>query len=158
MDRKKFDKESVVPMTCLRPQTMLDEVDKMFNRLRFGIEDFWFPSMAVGGARVPMIDVKDEGDHYLVEAEVPGMTRENVDIELGEDSLEIKAKKEEEKEENVEGYIRKERGSLSFYRRLPLPEDANKDLIEAKMEDGILKISIPKVDKPEDKKRKVEIK
>ncbi|MGD0056393.1 MAG: Hsp20/alpha crystallin family protein [Methanomassiliicoccales archaeon] len=158
MDPKKQDEKDVVPMICLNPQTMLGEMNGMFDRLRFGIEDFWFPSISVSGARVPMVDVKDEDNHYLVEAEVPGMTKENVEIELGEDSLEIKAKKEEEKEETAEGYICKERGSLSFYRRLPLPEDANRDLIEAKMEDGILKISIPKVNKPEDKKRKVDIK
>ncbi|MDD1768696.1 MAG: Hsp20/alpha crystallin family protein [Methanomassiliicoccales archaeon] len=158
MDQKKHEDESVVPMVCLSPQNMLAEMDKMFDRLRFGIEDFWFPSIAVGGARVPMVDVRDAGNHYLVEAEIPGMTRENVEIELGEDSLDIKAKKEEEREETAEGYIRKERGSLSFYRRLPLPENVNRDLIEAKMEDGILRISIPKADKPEDEKRKVEIK
>jgi HSP20 family protein len=158
MDKKKRDEKSVVPRVYLSPLTMLDEMDRVFDRIRFGIEDFWSPSMEVKGARVPMVDIMDEGDHYIVEAEVPGMHKENVEIELDEDSLEIKARKEEEKEEKAEGYIRKERGSMSFYRRLPLPDDANRDLVEAKMEDGILRISIPKTDKPEDKKRKVEIK
>ncbi|MDD1767312.1 MAG: Hsp20/alpha crystallin family protein [Methanomassiliicoccales archaeon] len=156
MDRKKRDYESL-PTIRLNTRIMMDEMDRMFDRLRFGIEDFWWPSPFVRGTRVPRVDMKEEDNSYLVEAEVPGMTRENVEIELGTDSIDIKAKKEEEKEEKAEGYIRRERGSLSFYRRLPLPEDADRDLIEAKMEDGILKISIPKTQKPEDKKKKVEI-
>lgn len=157
MDRKKRDYEGL-PTVRLNTRIMMDEMDRMFDRLRFGIEDFWWPSPFVRGPRVPRVDMKEEDNSYLVEAEVPGMTKENVEIELGTNSIDIKAKKEEEKEEKAEGYIRRERGSLSFYRRLPLPEDADRDLIEAKMEDGILKISIPKTQKPEDRKKKVEIK
>lgn len=158
MDTNKCEEVRIVPSVFRSPFAMLDDLDRMFDHLGVGFEGLWVPSIAVGGIRVPMVDLKDEGDHYVVEAEIPGIAKENVEIELGDDSIEISAKKEEQGEERGEGYIRKERGTLSFYRRLPLPENVNKNEIEAKLIDGILKISIPKAEKPKDEKKKVEIK
>jgi HSP20 family protein len=158
MDRNKREEVRIAPREFRDPFAMLDDLDRTFDHPGVGFEGLWVPSIAIGGIRVPMVDLKDEGDHYLVEAEIPGIPRENVEIELGDDSIEIGAKKEEQGEERGEGCIRKERRTLSFYRRLPLPEDVNKNEVEARLTDGILKISIPKAEKPKEEKKKVDIK
>jgi HSP20 family protein len=158
MNRNKREEVRIVPTVFRSPFAMLDDLDRMFNHSGVGFEGLWVPSIAIGRIRVPMVDLKDEGDHYVVEAEIPGIERENVEIELGDDSIEISAKKDEQREERGEGYIRKERGTFSFYRRLPLPENVSKKEVEARLTDGILKILIPKAEKPKEEKKKVEIK
>jgi len=72
--------------------------------------------------------------------------------------LEISAKREEREEEQKEGYIRRERGFVSYSRRLVLPEDADQDSVDAKLEEGVLKVQIMKKAGEADKKKKVEVK
>ncbi len=154
---KKRKEERIAPLGYWGPMSVFDEMDRMFEEMRKGLRPGWYPFPGRGERRVPVTDVKDLGDRYVIESELPGMTKDEVQIELYRDSIEIRAKKEEEKEEKGEGYVRSERGYLSFYRRLPLPEDTDAEKIEARMEDGVLKVTIPKTLKIEEKK-KVEIK
>ena len=78
------------------------------------------------------MDLKDEGDRYVLQADLPGMKKENVSIEISDEYLEISGDREESKEESGEGYVWKERGSTRFFRRLPLPDDADPDEVKAK--------------------------
>jgi HSP20 family protein len=71
--------------------------------------------------------------------------------------LEIAAAKESSKEEEHEGYLRKERGSMQYRRRLALPDNVNADAIEAKLNDGVLELMLPKVKVEEPAKKKVDI-
>lgn len=158
-----MNKKKESTSTGIRPYSwssfgLLDEMDRLFDDLRFGFGGPWLTPFAPTRTRVPAVDIKDEGTGYVVEAEVPGVAKEDVEIEIGEDAIEIRAKKEEEKEEKGEGYIRKERGSLRFYRRLPLPDDVDREKVEAKMENGVLRISLPKAERADVTKKKVEIK
>jgi HSP20 family protein len=106
--------------------------------------------------RVPAVDVREEEDQYVVNAELPGMTKEDVSIEVGDGVLEITAKKEQEREEKGEGYLRRERGAMCFHRRLTLPEDVDPQTIEAKLAEGVLEVRLPKVEKGSARK-KVEV-
>ncbi len=96
---------------------------------------------------------------YVIHADLPGIEKANVTLEVYDDSLLIKAESKEEKEEKGEGYIRRERGYRSFYRNVRLPDDAliNED-VDAKLEKGVLEIHVKR--QPGEKKapRKVEIK
>ena len=118
-----------------------------------------WPSMLTSPPRFPAVDVKEEGDHYVVMADLPGITKDEVNVLVGDGVLDISAKRQQESEEEKEGYVRKERGYYSFHRRLALPEDADEEGVDAKLEDGVLKLSIPKTKKEEkETKKKVEVK
>ena len=79
---------------------------------------------------------------------IPGYNKEDVTIEIKDDILEISAKKDETKEEGKE-YIRKERFVASCSRRIAIPENVDVDAIKAKLENGVLRLTLPKVEPEE---------
>jgi HSP20 family protein len=130
----------------------LDELNEEFDY------PLW-PSMLTSPPQFPAIDVKEEDNQYLVIADLPGLSKEEVNVMVGDGILDISAKRQQETEEEKEGYVRKERGYYSFHRRLALPEDADEEGVDAKLEDGVLKLSIAKKKKEEkESKKKVEVK
>jgi HSP20 family protein len=140
------------------PVNLIREMERMFGEATKGIDySMWPPALSVG-PRFPAVDVKDEGDHYLVEVDLPGLSKEDVEVMVGEGVLDITAKREESKEESDEGYIRRERGFVSFHRRLSLPDDATEEKLEAKLEDGVLKVQVQKTKEGTEKRKKVEVK
>jgi len=105
---------------------------------------------------VPKIDVSETDDAILVHAELPGLKKDDVKIELKDGALEIKGeKKMETKEGDDKKFTRIERVYGSFYRRISVPREVEPNKVNAKFENGLLEIQIPK---PEDKKaRQVQI-
>jgi HSP20 family protein len=110
---------------------------------------------AVGGWRAPAVDVKEADNEVKVTAELPGINKEDIKIDVRDRNVEIKAETKEEKKEEKEGYIYKERRQESFYRRLDLPANVDADKTKATYKDGILTLSLPKTEKV--KKTKIEI-
>ncbi|HUV24404.1 MAG TPA: Hsp20/alpha crystallin family protein [Methanomassiliicoccales archaeon] len=158
MVRKRESEKDLVPGDYWTPMSPFDEMEKVFDDFRMGVKDFWLPSISTTGPRVPAIDIKETAEGFVVTAELPGMRKEDVEIEIVKGNLKISAMKEEVKEERKKGYLRRERGYLSFQRHLPLPENSNLDGIEAKLVDGLLQINIPKKEKSDEKRRTVEVK
>lgn len=114
--------------------------DRFFNRFYDSFKDSFkemTPAMA--------IDLKDEGDHYLLEADMPGFAKEDIKLSFKDNVLSISASKNEEKtEENKEtNYMMKERYASSIMRQLIL-RSVREEEIEANMENGVLKITLPK--------------
>jgi len=134
------------------PMSLFEDLEKLL-----GHDMFVFPGAMEKEFRVPAIDLKEEESRYVLTAELPGLTKEDVSIEVGDGVLEISASKESSKEESDEGYIRRERGSMHFERRMMLPEDVDSDAIEAKLNDGVLELVVPKVKVAEPAKKKVDI-
>jgi HSP20 family protein len=172
--KKEEEKGELVPVARLSPfwpiywpsrdftgrgiSRMMEDIESMLGS--FWSEDFpaW-PSSLVSPWKSPAIDIKDEGDKYVMEADMPGVSKEDVSIEIRGNTLEISAEKEEEREEKEKkGYVRRERGYVSYSRRLRLPDDAVREGIEAKLEQGVLKLNIPKSAEKKEEKRKVEVK
>jgi len=134
------------------------EIERLMDDFREDFDYPLWPSLITMPMRFPAVDVKDEEDKYTVEADLPGISREDINVLIGDGVLDISAQKKREREEEREGYLRKERGTFSFHRRLSLPDDAGED-IEAHMEDGVLRITIPKKKLPEDQgKKRVQVK
>lgn len=104
-----------------------------------------------------MLDMKEESDRFLVQAELPGMSREDVTVEMDRENLRITAFKEQELEEQKEGYLRRERGSMRFFRQVRLPQNVDRDGIKAKLENGVLEMSLPKVPVVEEKKNMIQV-
>lgn len=95
------------------------------------------------------MDVKDKGNFYLIEAELPGISREEIKLDYQDSYLIISINKNEEINDEKENYIHKERRTTSMQRNVYL-RDVDVQNIEAKLEDGILKISLPKLEQKSD--------
>jgi HSP20 family protein len=90
------------------------------------------------------LDVTEDGEAVTVVANVPGFTREQIEIEIHEGILSINAKHEEEKEEKTAGYHRRERYSGSLSRRVTLPAPVVEANAKAELRDGVLTLRLPK--------------
>ena len=99
-------------------------------------------------SRTPLVDMVDKGDRYFLRLELPGIEKDEIHLTATDDSLEISAEQSEEKEQTNEdkshNYIYNERSYRSFYRSIPIPEEILSSKITAKIQNGILRVEIPK--------------
>ena len=119
--------------------------------------------MVKANATAPAINIKETKTNYEIEVAAPGMTREDftIKIENGNQLIVTMEKKEDQKESPKEGrYLRREFSYSRFQQAMILPEDVEKDKIQAKMEHGVLTIDIPKqcIEPEENEGRTIEIK
>lgn len=103
------------------------------------------------GVNIPTTDVYTKDSSMMVEAHLPNFEQKDVNIQIENNALVISAERHEKEEDKDKKYVVRE-SSSSFYRRVSLPERANTDKIEATLDDGILKISVPLTPLPEPKK------
>ena len=102
-------------------------------------------------------DIRDTGDAYVLEADLPGFKKDDINIELGDGSLTIRAERHNEAEENGEGgYLRQERSYGSFSRSFST-EGVDVGAMQAKFNDGVLTLSMPKLTKKEPEVRRLAI-
>jgi HSP20 family protein len=135
-------------------QTMQNEMNRLFNAF------FDSPTPANGGQTtlrrwIPAMDVVETEDHFVLRADLPGLSEKDVNIELEDSVLTISGERKAEHEQRNEGYYRVERASGSFSRSLTLPEGVNADGIQASFDSGVLEVRIPKPE--QHKPRKVQI-
>jgi HSP20 family protein len=104
----------------------------------------------------PAVDTYEENNNIVIKAELPGVKKENVTIDIKDNMLTLKGERTEETEVKEENYYRKERSYGKFHRAFTLPDAVDPNKIEASFKDGVLKISIPKAE--EAKTKKIEIK
>jgi HSP20 family protein len=114
------------------------------------------PSLAPFGEAMPKIDVAETEKDIQITAELPGLEAKEVELSVSGDVLTIRGEKKAEKEEKNKNFHLVERSYGSFARAVPLPAEVNADRIEAMMDKGILKITLPKA--PEAQTKKIEIK
>ncbi len=105
--------------------------------------------------RIPFVDVIDSGNEYVVKAEIPGLKKENVKIEVGTNELSLTAKSDVEKEEK-EGktYLHRERAFSAFRRYIGFAESVDVDKVSANIAEGILEVKLPKLEHKPEKERK----
>ena len=109
---------------------------------------FRFPSIAMP----PMpkfpettCDVIDEGKQLRVKMDVPGVKKNEIDLNVTDNSIEISAGHKEDKEQKKKNFLRKERSEVSYYRTIPLPEKVHSGKAKAKLSDGVLDVTLPKI-------------
>lgn len=140
------------------------DVERMFEEW---FEDFWsrpvprvwrpdFWPLRPITLDAPALDVFDEKDDLIVKAEIPGMTKDEIDIRLDGNTLTIKGEKKKEEEVKEENYYRCERTFGSFSRTIELPMDVKTDKVNATFTNGVLEIRLPKAE--EAKKNVVKVK
>lgn len=121
-----------------RTPSVFDDFFKPWNEW-FDNGGFWGKVM-----NVPAVNITEQKNDYMVSLAAPGLKKEDFKIDVDGNMLTISSEKEETKEEKDKKFTRKEYNYSSFSRSFTLPEEINKEKIEAKYEDGVLKISLPR--------------
>lgn len=106
----------------------------------------------------PAVDIYETDEAVVVKAEVPGVDRDNVAIEVKDGILTLKGERKFEKEVKEENYHRMERSYGTFVRSFSVPASVDPDKITARLRDGVLEVTLPKVEKAKPKQIKVEVK
>ena len=117
----------------------------------------WRSGRGGGGLWSPQIETFQRGDQFVVRADLPGLNKEDVNIELTDDSLSIQGERREEHEEHREGYYRSERSYGSFHRAVPLPEGAITETAKANFSNGVLEITVQAPPREVSRRRRIEI-
>ena len=126
--------------------TLQNHVNRLADSLWSGRQESW----------VPAVDVFDTKDAVVLKAELPGMKIDDIQIEVDDNVLTIRGERSFEDKVDEERYYRVERRYGSFQRSLALPQGVKADEIQAGYEDGILTITVPKVE--EEKPKRIEVK
>jgi len=143
----------------LNPWKELEDVEKRLSAL-------WgrTPAKAEGQKEAisvaewsPLVDITEDEKEYLIKAELPEIKKEDVKLTVQDNVLAISGERKYEKEEKNKKYHRVERAYGSFLRSFTLPEDADGTKVAAEYKDGILKVHLPKSEKPKTKSIEVKV-
>jgi len=141
------------------PAREVASLQSEMNRLFSTFFDTPTPSGGNGGSGmrrwIPAMDLVETEEHYVLKADLPGLTEEDVSIEVEDNVLTVSGERRTEHEDTKEGYFRLERATGAFSRTLTLPEGVDAERIAARFDNGVLEVRVPK---PEQRKpRKVSI-
>jgi HSP20 family protein len=101
----------------------------------------------------PLVDLVDEGDNFLVRADIPGFNKENINIEVTDGSIELSGEVKRERKKEKENYKQYERSYSSFKRDLRFPEKVKPEKASASLKNGVLEVTVPKVEPARPKKK-----
>lgn len=134
-----------------------DEIKRMQEHMEQMLRTFPMLDSRFGGETLsPLTDVVEEDDKVIVTTDLPGIDRENVELSLKDNFLIINAGKGKEEETEKEGYLRKERVYMRYYREIPLPDGATEDGATAQLKNGVLTVTLPKLKKVTERKIMIE--
>jgi HSP20 family protein len=165
MIRRKEKKEELVPRdywgpAWVNPVSFMSDMDRLLDDFRSDWESTFMVPRSFGTdlVRQPLTDLADNGKEYIVKAEVPGIKKEDLNIEVTDNGVEISGETQVEEKQEEKGYLRRERRYESFYRSIPLPDAVMTDKADAELKDGILTVKIPKMSPTTKKTKKVQVK
>lgn len=148
---KKQDVQTTQPTRALSP---FEEMDQLFNQfMRRGWMRPWrfewpnMPEMSLPDMKLPKVDVIDRESEVLVRAELPGVDKKDIDISVGENAVTLKGETRHESKEEKGDYYRSEITRGSFSRTVALPSPVNGGSAKASMNNGVLEITLPKLEK-----------
>jgi HSP20 family protein len=136
-----------------------EEMDQLFEDFGFG--GGWlapvFRGNVMQGMWSPQIEMVEKDGQLVVRADLPGLTKDDVKVELSDDAITIEGERKGEHEEKGEGFYRSERSYGKFYRRLPVPEGVKAEQANASFNNGVLEITMPAPKQVASKTRRLEI-
>ncbi|MDH7500201.1 MAG: Hsp20/alpha crystallin family protein [candidate division NC10 bacterium] len=147
---------AIVRWYPFRELTSLQErMNELFDRAfwRGGPEE-----ESLAAAWAPAVDIYETEDKVVLKAELPGLKKDHIDIQIRENTLTLKGEKKFEKEVKEENYHRVERTYGTFQRSFTLPNTVKQEGIEAIFKDGVLEVSLPKAEEAKPKQIKVQVK
>jgi HSP20 family protein len=140
-----------------------EEMDRLFEDFRLGaspplprFELPWEGREGGAGEWLPSLEVGERGGRLVVRADLPGLTKDDVKVEVRDDALTIEGERRQEREEKRKGLYRSERTYGRFYRQVPLPEGVDAEQAKASFRNGVLEVTMPAPPRPA-KGRKVPI-
>lgn len=133
MDRLFSDFIGYSPLSRSRSQGLAPSLQNLTGGAGAGMANLWYPQ----------IEVSERGGNLVVCADLPGMKKEDVHLEVRDDYLVLEGERRQENEQNEGGWYRSERSYGRFYRTVPLPEGASPDQVKANFRDGVLEVTIP---------------
>jgi len=155
---KKEAKAELVKKEEAHPISTFEEMESNFDRflhhpfsmmMRPGWPAFDFPKM---GAIAPSVDIFEEKGQMVIKAEMPGTSKEDVNVSITENTMTISGEKKQEEKVEKKNFYRVERSYGSFRRSFRLPENVNGDQAKASFKDGVLEIRLPKTKEGKQKK------
>lgn len=159
------EKKEVEPYRPSKALSVFEHMDRLFEDFlgrRFGSP--WWPSIRWPEIRwpegmevSPSVDVFEEKDEIIIKAELPGMVKDDVNVNITEDTITISGEKKKEEKVEKKDYYRLERSYGSFSRSFHLPDDVQTEKIKATFRDGVLEIRVPKTEEAKKKEVKVKI-
>ena len=123
----------------IKPEPFSREVDRLFDRL--------FDTQSAAQRWAPAMDLVEAEDHYLLKADLPGVSQEDVAIEVENGVLTLSGERKAEHERSERGFYRIERAFGRFQRQLTLPEGIDPGAVTADFDKGVLSVRIPKPEK-----------
>jgi HSP20 family protein len=168
---KAKQKETKGEIAPWHPPEYMQEMDRWLGDFRRGVDDMFaslesgwgwvrprVPWLAMPDVRHARYDLIDAGNEFRVRAEVPGITKEKLDVTVTGRGVEIVGEAKTDIQEEREGFVRRERGYSKIQRSLAFPEEVIPEKAEASLKDGLLEINVPKKIPTQVRKHRVEIK
>ncbi len=165
MSDEKKNSDEKKDIVTWNQEDFLKAFDGMFNDLRrsfFSYPRDLYEAGWVGPrlwAHNPLTDLIDKGDHYEVHMDIPGISKDKLQIDVSSNDAEVKGESVEEEQSGDKNYMMRERRSSSIHRKISFPDEVLPHEAKAEVDDGVLVLSVPKK-KPanEEKKHRVEVK
>ena len=114
-------------------------------------DDDFFPALNGNKNSMPAVNIREDDKKYLLDLAIPGIDKKDLKIDIEEEVLTISSETKNEHEDESDGYKRKEFSYSSFCRSFQIPENVNKEKIEASYKDGILSVMLPKAEEEKSK-------
>jgi HSP20 family molecular chaperone IbpA len=151
--------DTVFGTSLARPMTDLEllATPALFPPMGFAALDLGRPNALLGGDLIPSIEVRETDQMLEITAELPGLKQEDIEVSLTGDILTLKGEKKVERDEDKGATHLSERRYGTFQRSFRLPETVAKDGIEAQCENGVLRLTLPKIALPDAAARKIEV-
>ena len=152
------DLEPIRQSSWLSPFERMEDMMEDFFRRPFG-RPLWtnMPRLMEDLEVSPSVDIYEEGDNIVLKTELPGMAKNDLDINLTDDRITISGEKKKEEKVEKKNYLRHERSFGSFKRSFALPTDVESDKAKASFIDGVLQVTIPKSAEAKKKEKKIKI-
>jgi HSP20 family protein len=146
------------PTGQLSPFGRMEDMFEDFFRRPFG-RPFWsnMPKMMEDIEPAPSVDIYEEGDNIILKSEMPGMSKEDIEVNLTDDTITLSGEKKKEEKIEKKNYYRFERSFGSFKRSFALPSEVQSDNAKASFKNGVLEIKIPKSEAAKKKEKKIKI-
>jgi HSP20 family protein len=155
------ESKEMVKVEPAKPLSRFEEMEREFEdffRRPFSMMmPSWWPVPKMPEVASPAVDIFEDNGNVVVKAEMPGMTKDELDVKIADNVLTISGEKKKEEKVEKQNYFRMERSYGSFTRSFSLPSDVQTDKIKAQFRDGVLEITIPKTAEAMKKQKKVKI-
>ena len=148
------------PARALSPfEEMERRFEDLFRRPFSLMEPSWWPRLRMPEMEEvsPKVDIFEEGDNFVVKAEIPGLKKEEIEVNLTGDMITISGEKKKEEKVEKKDYYRLERSYGSFTRSFRLPKEVQTDKAKATFKDGVLEVKVPKTEEAKKKEKKVPV-